>query len=586
MESTVRRTSFVVAAIILGVVSTGGIAQVKNLAPVTTEMLLNPSADDWLMFSRTYDGQRFSPLKEITRQNVGGLRLVWKQEMTEGTHEGIPLVYGGVMYVIQPGGVIRAVDGATGKPVWEYRRDLPTGALRSTSKAKNLAIYDDLIFYTTPDNYLMALEARTGHVRWEVRTANGNQDTSGPLVVEGKVITGRACGRRDDCFISAHDAKTGKEVWKFYTVPAPGEPGADTWGGADVATMRASPWGLAGSYDPVRRLIFWGVANPTPFTRLERRGTPDLTNDHTPSDLYSNSTLALNPDTGKLVWYYQHLPGDDWDEDYNEDKILLRTPLNPDPKFLKWINPDLPRGEQRDILVTVGEGGGIWALDRATGQFLWATPFPYDTPNFLISKIDGRTGRSYINTDLVMKHPGDHHIICYWNTRNYWPLAYHPGLNALYVPFADNCLDMTAAAPGKPQIRVGVPRATNQRGIRSDPNAFAGIMKINMSTGEFTRIYTAAAPGNGASLVTAGDLLFWGDLEQKFRAFDAESGRILWETTLDGPIQNSTITYAVNGKQYVSVLTGEGGVTTGWLIEQLGLKTKRRDNAIYTFALP
>lgn len=470
--------------------------------------------------------------------------------------------------------------------MWEYRRDLPAGALRTNSKAKSPAIYEDLVFHTTPDNYLVALDARTGEPRWEVQTATGNQDTSGPLVVEGKVITGRACARRDDCFISAHDAKTGKEAWRFYTVPAPGEPGSETWGGADVTKMRASPWGLAGSYDPTRRLIFWGVANPTPYTRLERRGSPDLTNDHAPSDLYSNSTLALNPDTGKLVWYYQHLPGDDWDEDYNEDKILLRTRLNPDPKFLKWINPDVPRGETRDIVVTIGEGGGIWALDRATGQFLWATPFPYDTPNFLISKIDVRTGRSYINTDVVMKHPGDHHIICYWNTRNYWPLAYHAGLNALYVPFADNCLDMTAAAPGKPQIRVGIPRATNERGIRSDPQKFAGIMKINMETGEFTRIYTAAAPGNGAALVTAGDLLFWGDLDQKFKAFDAASGQILWETTLGGPIQNSTITYAVNGKQYVSVLTGEGGVTTGWLIGQLGLKPTRRYNAIYTFALP
>jgi PQQ-dependent dehydrogenase (methanol/ethanol family) len=553
-------------------------AQVSKFVPVTTEMLVNPSPDDWLMYSRTYDAQRFSPLKQINRQNAGQLREAWTHEMGMGTVESIPLVYRGVMYIVVPGSGVRALNATNGAVIWDYKR--PSGNTRT----KTLAIYDDLVFYTSPDGFIVAIDARTGELRWETKTTGGL--TSGPIVVEGKVLTGRTCGgQRANCYVSAHDARTGKEVWKFFTAAGPGEPGGETWGDAPEATRVASTWGLPGSYDPARRLIYWGVANPTPNTRMARHGgNPDAIPTFAPADLYSNSTVALNPDTGKIAWYYQHLPGDDWDEDYTHERTLLRTAFNPDPSFVKWINPDVRRGQQRDIAVMVGEGGGIWALDRITGQFLWASPFPYDVRNFIISDIDVKTGITHLNTDLLFREPGQQHTLCFWNTRSYWPLAYHPGQNSLYVPFVDNCLDMTAATPaadGKaaiPERRVGARRSGTEL------DAFAGVAKVNMATGEVKRIYSGRAPGNGAMLATAGDLVFWGDLGEKFRAFDAVSGKILWEVTLQGAIQNSTITYAVNGKQYVAVFTGEGALTGG-LIEQAGLQPTRRHNAVYVFAL-
>jgi len=290
-------------------------------------------------------------------------------------------------------------------------------------------------------------------------------------------------------------------------------------------------------------------------------------------------------DTGKLTWYYQHLPGDDWDQDYTNERILLRTRVNPDPKFVKWINPDIPRNQERDIVVNVGEGGGIFALDRTSGQFLWANPFPFDDPNFLISNIDVKTGRTTINWDVVLKQPGERHVICAYNAKSYWPMSYHPGKNSLYVPYVDNCLDMTRAAPApstggnsEPERRTGVRRPG------SDPEKFGGIARINMATGEIQRIYEGRAPGTGATLVTAGDLVFWGDLDHHFYAFDADTGSILWQTRLDGPIQNSTITYAVNGKQYVAVLTGFGGLSAG-LLRQAGLEPVNK-NGLYVFALP
>lgn len=557
-------------------------AQDRDFVPVTTAMLENPSPDDWLMYSRTPDAQRYSPLDQIDRRNVGRLRQVFKRELGVGAQESIPIVHDGVMYLIAPGARVLALDAATGDLVWEHKR--PDGTPPSRTKA--LAIYEDLVLFSSPDGFMVGLDARTGEVRWETKSIGAL--ISGVIVADGKLISGRACGReRANCHISAHDALTGTELWRFHTVPLAGEPGDETWGGSPPDERLASPWGLAGGYDPVRRLIFWGIANPMPNTRLERHGgNPRAVPMTTPADLYSNSTVTLNPDTGELVWYYQHLPGDDWDLDYTNERVLVRSPVRPDPAHVKWINPDIPRGDIRDIAFTVGEGGGIFALDRDDGTFLWATPFPYDTPNFLISDIDVRTGRTHINEAMLLDEPGKRRTICFWNTKSYWPMAYHPGENALYVPYVDNCVDNSAPIPeteNGPAVRA-IRQGTPRPGANMD--AFAGLAKINVETGEMTRIYTGRAPSNGAVLATAGGLVFWGDLAGKFRAFDATSGDILWEETLGGTIQNSTITYAVDGKQYVAVFTGEG-LLTGGLLEQAGLTdVPRRYNALYVFALP
>ena len=550
-------------------------AQRPAFTPVTEEMLLKPSPDDWLMYSRTYDAQRFSPLTEITTQNVSQLREVFKKELPAGPHEGIPIVYKGVMYLLLPGNTVQALDATTGALIWEHKRS--AGA----SRAKTISIYEDMVYNSTPDGFIEALDARTGELRWE--TKSSGRLTAGTMVVEGKVLTGRACApRREDCYIAAHDAKTGKEVWRFYTAAGSNEPGGETWAGAPDETRAASTWALPGGYDPVRRLIYWGVANPTPNTRADRHGgKTNAIPTESPADLYSNSTVALDPDTGKLRWYYQHLPGDDWDEDYPNERTLFRTVFNPDPKFVKWINPDVKRGEARDAVAMVGEGGGIFVLDRTNGQFLWAHPFPFDNPDFLIANVDGRTGRVSLNKDKLFTGPSDRRVICFWNTRSYWPTAYHPGVNSLFVPYVDNCLDMTTAGPGGDprERRGGIPRPG------SDPNTWAGLMKINMSTGEMKAIHTGRAPGNGAVLTTAGNLVFWGDLDQKFRAFDVASGKMLWEQTLGGPVQNSTITYAVGGKQYVAVFTGSGALSGG-LMDQAGIKPNRGYNAIYVYAIP
>jgi PQQ-dependent dehydrogenase (methanol/ethanol family) len=562
-----------------GMLTPAARAQVQNYKPVTQEMLTNPSPNDWLMFSRTYDAQRYSPLNQINRQNVSQLGLAWTRGLANGTMESIPLVHDGVMYVIAPPASVLALDATNGEVIWEYKHR-PDDARGASGRSKAISIYGDVILYMAPDNFIVGIDARTGVAKWKVPDTRGH--SSGSIAVDGKFISGGACsgGLQSSCYIAAHDAETGKELWKFYTAQGATDVNPDTWGGAPADKRTASTWGLPGTYDPVRKVVYWGIANPTPNTRLDRHaGNIDAIPRIAPSDLYSNSTVALDPETGKLKWYYQHLPGDDWDEDYTHERTLIRTAVSPDPKFVKWANPDIPKGQQRDIAVMVGEGGGVFAMDRNDGKFLWATPFPYDTPNFLIKNIDVKTGKTEINWDLVFKDKGEkNHTICFYNTRSYWPTAYSPKTNSLYVPYNDNCLDMGVS-------RGRTPVSGPKSGMTNGPNKMAGVAKINMSTGEIQPFYLGHALTNGSVVVTAGDVVFWGDLNRRFMALDSESGKVLWDTILGGSVSVSTITYAVNGKQYVAVMTGDGALTGTLTAMTPDLKVIKGYNAIFVFAL-
>ncbi len=557
-------------------------------APVTDAMLEHPNPADWLMYSRTYDAHRFSPLDQINRDNVGRLAEAWSVPLPAGTIETIPIVHAGVMYVITPGGRgqssgVWALDAATGSVLWKYE---PEGNL--SSRAKTLAIYEDMVYFTAQaprgePSPIVALDAATGKVRWR-SLASPESHTSGAIVVDGKVLSGRTCNTvRENCYIQANDARTGKVLWRFHTTPGKGEPGDASWGGAPAEGRRASTWGLPGTYDPARHLLFWGISNPMPNTRAERHGGNSAAVPQTaPADLYSNSTVALDPDTGKLVWYYQHLPGDDWDMDFNHEKTLIRTAVEPDPRYVKWINPDLPKGPH-NVVITVAEAGGIWVNDRETGKFLWAMPFPYDTSHYVLSGIDVKTGITHINWDLVLDKPGKESLICYWNTRSFWPTAYDPQLNSLYIPYSDICLDMRRPdADGKGAIRRGALRPGE------DPSKFAGLAKIDMRTGKIDRIYEGRAGGQGAVLATAGGLVFWGDIAQVLHAFDAQTGKQLWQSqALGATVMNSTITYAVNGRQYVAVVNGEAATGNRYLSSTAGIELpKHTGNSINVFALP
>ena len=581
-----------VAAAILGILAAAPFApllfsQVPQFIPVTESVLTNPDPADWLMINRTFDQHRFSPLNQINKSNVGQLRMAWTRGLPAGTQETTPTVYRGIIYMYVPGASVQAIDGTNGDLIWEYQRDYPKSVNPQAARNKNVGIYEDMIYFAAPDGVLIALDAKTGAVRWETKVDHGGQTAGGMLVADGKVITSRTCemAKRENCFIAAHDAKTGKEVWKFYVTAAPGEPGGDTWADMPVDQRAAGPWGLPGSYDPKRKLIYWGVANPNPYTRLTRHGRHDAVSFTAPANLYSNSTVALDINTGKLAWYYQELPGDDWDADHNQERILVRARVNPDPRHVKWIASAVPRNQERDLVVTVGEGGGMFVLDQESGRFLWANPFPYDDPNINMNHIDLESGRTRVNPDKLFKKDGDKILGCYHNTRGLWSIAYNPKNNSLYVPFQDQCLTMTANLTAKAGWgpRTGVMRP----GI--DPKNFMNLAKIDLSTGEMRVLHSQPQPANGSALITAGDLVFWGDLNRRFRAFDADTGKVLWESVVGGMVMTSTITYSVNGKQYVLINTGEGqSVTAGPLnLTKAAMpKAIRGHNSVVAFALP
>ncbi len=555
---------------------------VKNYQPVTEQMLEKPNPNDWLMYSRTFDAQRFSPLKQINKQNVNQLRLAWERGLGAGQTETIPIVHNGVMYVVDPGAVVQALNAATGDLLWEYKRKV-AGQRRRPGPHQESGDLSGPGDFRIPRRMPSSAWTRARVSCAGRAKTDGRGNTSGPFGGGRESDLRRSLRGQARELLHPGQRRAHRQgaVALLHHSGARASPATRAGAARRWRTGSRPPGDLPGSYDPVRKMLYWGVANPMPDQRMARHdGKADAVSRTAPSDLYSNSTIALDPATGKLAWYYQHLPADDWDSDYTHERTLLRTKVNPDPKFVKWINPGIKglgarhRGDHRR------SGRDVRAGPRPTGQFLWANPFPFDDPHNVISNIDVKTGKTEINWDNVFKAPGEEHVICYWNTRSYWPTAYSPVTNSLYTSYIDNCRDLTIAGPaGRGSWHV-VQRPGG------DPKALTGLAKINLSTGEILRFDVGRAPGNGAMLATAGDLVFHGDMSRRFRAFDAATGKMLWETDLGGNISVSTITYEAGGKQYVCVMTGDNLKVPELAAEVPELKTPRGHNAIYVFALP
>ena len=568
--------------------------EVREFVPVTDEMLLNPDPEDWLMVHRTYDFHGFSPLDQINRDNVGQLKLAWMRAMDEGPQEIRPLVHDGVMYIAHPNSDhLQALDATTGDLIWDYERRLPDDLREYATlgnRTRHLAIYGTNIFHLTGDSHLIALDARTGELEWESQLADyrdGITQSSGAMIMKGKVLSGRTCSPSSltaRCFIAAHDSQTGAELWRVYTAAGADELGGQTWGDLPTSQrVHVSPWGLPGSYDPELGLIYWGIAVPLPYPRIVRRGTWDV-GDRTPCELYSNSTVALDVDTGEIDWYYQHLPCDDWDQDFVQERTLIDTVVNPDPEAVMWINPKITgTAEERKVVVTMGEPGGLFVNDRETGEFLWATPLPYtSTERFVIRDIDVETGQVFINMDLVAKELGQQFIICGHNVKGWWSWSYSSLTKLLYIPINRACLNATVNA----QSVIGVsPRFTIPEPGFEEDGDLTELRAIDISTGREAWRYSQRAPNAGSTLATGGNVVFFGDLNRRFRAFDAETGQVLWETILGSQITGYPVTYAVGGRQYLSVPVGGASVfrLTNYAAE---LEAPAGSNMLVTFTLP
>ena len=551
----------------------------QDFVPVTDEMLLHPQPENWISFRNGYNLWGYSSLDQISADNVDQVRLVWSRAMRQGYQEVEPIVYNGVMFISNVEDIVQAVDATTGDLLWEYRRMLPDDVAAITGtryRYRNVSIYDDKVFLATNDAFLVALDARTGEVVWETQRADyaatGVAQTNGPLVVNGKLLTGSRCSSPNSppggCFITANDSETGEELWRVNTAATPDQPGGDSWGGLPLSLrIRASPW-MVGSYDPVQNLLFWGTGPLQPMPE-ELRGVPD-----TVDLLYTNSTLALDPDTGEMEWYFQHLPRDNWDLDHAFERMIVETVVAPNPDDVPWINPNLRSGETRKVLTGVpGKTGVVWTLDAETGEFLWARPTVYQ--NVMID-IDVETGRVQVaDWDISPSCP---HL---FGGKNQPSGAYSPQTNAMYMPMNESCQDGGyGTSPGRPRRMRHVPGA--------DPaTAPVGLLEaVSASTGETLWSHKQRAPYYGSALATGGNLVFAGDLVRRFRAHDAQTGVVLWETILNGPVGGRPMTYSVDGRQYLAIGSGGSSMGSAFLALTPELNTPSGSNTLFVFALP
>ena len=551
-----------------------------DFVPVTDAMLQDPDPADWLMWRRTLNSWGYSPLEQVDRENVGDLRLVWSRALAFGSQEGTPLVYDGVMYMPNPRDVIQAMDAVTGDLLWEYRREYPDDLedFLFTGNNRNIAIYGSRIIDTSGDDYVFALDATTGRLAWETQIldyrVNPAHQTSGPIIANGKVISGRGCmpeGGPDACVVTAHDASTGAELWRRRTIPAPGEPGDETWGDVPFEERKHVGTWMVPSYDPELNLIYVGTSVTSPAPKFMLGG---IHNKH----LYHNSTLALDADTGEIVWYYQHL-NDHWDLDHPFERLLVDTAVAPDPSAVSWINPRLRRGEVRRVVTGIpGKTGIVYTLDRETGEFLWATPTI--TQN-VITDIDGATGAVTENSEVVFSSLGQEVLACpTWIGGKDWEAgAYSPLTNTMYMPLRNVCARMMATEEGASNefyalaVRNQLAPGTDQVGT---------VQAISAETGEITWKYEQRA-ATMSLVATGGGLVFGGDVNGRFRALDQETGDVLWEINIGSPVTGFPITYAVDGRQYVAVSTGTGGSGFRRLTPELRPST---GNNLFVFALP
>ena len=574
---------------------TGFAQNPREFVPVTDQMLQSPAPGDWLMWRRTLDSWGYSPLDEINRENVGELRMVWSRGLTDGFQSGTPLAYGGVMYMPNPNDVIQALDAATGDLIWEHRRHVPDDigdyvlAALSTNN-RNIAIYDDLIVDTSVDDHVFALDAQTGRMVWETEVldyqVNPAIQGSGPIIANGKVISGRSCsakGGPEACVVTAHDAKTGVELWRRRLIPAPGEPGDDTWGDVPFEErVHVGAW-MVPSFDPALNLLYVGTSVTSPAPKFMLGGTEN-------THLYHNSTLALDADTGEIVWYYQHL-NDHWDLDHPFERLLVDTAVAPDPSAVSWINPRLRSGEVRQVVTGIpGKTGVVYTLDRATGEFLWATPTV--TQN-VISNIDGATGEVSENAEVVFSSLGQEVFVCpTWNGGKDWEAgAYSPLTNTMYMPLRNTCARMMATRTFPDDTPVGPAESRSElyaiayRHQLAPGTQNAGTIRaISAETGNTTWLHEQRA-ATMSLVATGGALVFGGDVNGRFRAFDHETGEILWEINLGSSVTGFPITYTVDDRQYVAVSTGSGGTSSHFL----GLTPELRPssgNNLFVFALP
>ncbi len=517
------------------------VAPIANYANVTAERLTRPEPGNWLMNRGRYEGWGYSPLSKITKANVGRLTPVWVASTGQiGGHEAPPLVNNGVMFVSTPNNQVMALDAKTGTVRWRFRVPPPENAILGHATSRGVALYEDKVYFASIHAVLYALDATTGREVWKTTVADNSQGyymTLAPLVAGGKVMVGASGGERGvRGFVAAFDPTTGKEAWRIFTIPAPGEPGSDTWPKGDQWKTGGGPVWVTGNYDQETDIAYWGTGNGGPWIGDQRPG----------DNLYTASTLAIHVATGKMVGHFQYTPNESWDWDEVSPPILVDFRRN---------------GRTVKGLVDAARNGYLWFLERSNGPITFVEGKPYVHQN-VFTALDPVTGRPTIDPD---RKPGTGKLAEFcpslWGGKNWAPGAFNPETRLLYIPANNNLCMSSIGREVEYEPGGSFTGATTTLALEPGADHIGEVQAWNVDTGQ--RVWTHPFPNKsqnwGPILTTAGGLVFSGGSNDRlFRAYDAASGDVLWEFPTNSGVIGPPVSFMIDDTQYVAVQAGWG----------------------------